>query len=120
MKIIRITLQISIFYLFYLIGEGLRELLNLSIPGSIIGLVLLFSCLSLNLFSVRWIEEGSIFMLSFLPLFFIPATVGVVNYPSFLSMNGVFLVFIVSVSTLLTMIAAGKISEIFLKKEGGD
>ncbi|WP_082232175.1 CidA/LrgA family protein [Halobacillus massiliensis] len=116
MKIIRIVLQISIFYLFYLIGEGLGELLNLPIPGSIIGLILLFCCLSFNLFSVRWIEEGSIFMLSFLPLFFIPATVGVMKYPSFLSLNGIFLVIIVSVSTLLTMAAAGKVSEIFSKK----
>ncbi|MCP3027196.1 CidA/LrgA family protein [Halobacillus sp. A5] len=116
MKLLKIIIQIAVLYGIYFLGEGIRSLLNIPIPGSIIGLLLLFTALSLRIIPVEWIENGARFILVYLPLFFIPATVGVINYPDFLSWTGVLLAGIVSLSTLATMTAAGMVSQYFQNK----
>ena len=55
-------------------------------------------------------------MLAMLPLFLIPATVGVMNYPEFLSLQGVLILTIVIVSTLITMVIAGRTSQYYEQK----
>ncbi|RAZ67697.1 CidA/LrgA family protein [Planococcus maitriensis] len=111
MKIIRIVLQLLVLYGFLLIGEAIQALLNLPMPGSIIGFLLLFSALLLKIYPLEWIDAGATFLLSFLSLYFIPATVGVVDYGPLFSGKGVLLLPIVVISTLMTMGAAGLASQ---------
>ncbi|ANU21049.1 hypothetical protein BBI15_13065 [Planococcus plakortidis] len=111
MKIIRIVLQLLVLYGFLLIGEAIQALFNLPMPGSIIGFLLLFSALLLKIYPLEWIDAGATFLLSFLSLYFIPATVGVVDYGPLFSGKGVLLLPIVVISTLITMGAAGLASQ---------
>lgn len=119
MKIIRIVLQLLVIYGFLLIGEAIQSSLGLPMPGSIIGFLLLFAALALKLYPLEWIDAGATFLLSFLSLYFIPATVGVVDYGPLFSGRGVLLLPIVIVSTLLTMAAAGLISQAMATKARG-
>lgn len=111
MKIIRIVVQLLVLYGFLLIGEAIQALLQLPMPGSIIGFLLLFGALLLKIYPLEWIDAGATFLLSFLSLYFIPATVGVVDYGPLFSGRGVWLLPIVSISTLITMAAAGFASQ---------
>lgn len=111
MKIIRIVLQLLVLYGFLLIGEAIQTLLHLPMPGSIIGFLLLFGALLLKIYPLEWIDAGATFLLSFLSLYFIPATVGVVDYGPLFSGKGVLLLPIVAASTLITMAAAGFTSQ---------
>ncbi|OED31581.1 CidA/LrgA family protein [Planococcus maritimus] len=111
MKIIRIIVQLLVLYGFLLIGEAIQALLQLPMPGSIIGFLLLFGALLLKIYPLEWIDAGATFLLSFLSLYFIPATVGVVDYGPLFSGRGVWLLPIVSISTLITMAAAGFASQ---------
>ncbi|GGF18748.1 putative integral membrane protein YxzK [Halobacillus andaensis] len=113
MKIIKTIIQIAVLYGIYFLGESIQSLLQIPIPGSIIGLLLLFTALAFHIVPVEWIEDGARLILTYLPLFFIPATVGVINYPDFLSWTGLLLVIIVIISTLATMAAAGWVSQFF-------
>ena len=47
-KALRIVIQIGILSLFFIVGATIQEYFNLVIPGSVIGLVLLFLCLFFN------------------------------------------------------------------------
>jgi len=111
MKFVRIVLQLLVLYGFLLIGEAIQSVLNLPMPGSIIGFLLLFAVLLLKIYPLEWIDAGATFLLSFLSLYFIPATVGVVEYGPLFSGEGVLLLPIVIISTLLTMAAAGLASQ---------
>ncbi|WP_406687969.1 CidA/LrgA family protein [Rossellomorea vietnamensis] len=111
MKIIRIIIQIGILYAFSFIGGAVEHLLHLPIPGSIIGLILLLACLSLKVVPVIIVEDGASFLLAILPLLFIPAMTGVMNYPALLSGTGAMLFLIVVVSTVVTMAASGFASQ---------
>lgn len=111
MKIISIILQLLAITGFYLIGEAVQNFFNIPLPGSIIGFLLLFAALMLKIYPLEWIDSGAHFLLAFLSLYFIPATVGVVEYGELFSGKGMLLIPIVVVSTFLTMAASGWVSQ---------
>lgn len=106
-KALKVVMQVAFLYGFVLLGNGIKQWLHLPLSGSIIGLLLLWATLSFKLIHIQWVEAGSLFLLSYLPLYFIPATVGIIDYGYVFKGKGVLLIVIVVVSTLLTMWASG-------------
>lgn len=117
MDIIRTIAQIGIIVLFYLVGEYIVSITGIIIPGSIIGLVLLWFTLYLKILNVKYIQKGASFMLAFLTLFFIPSTVAVINYPELLTVSGGLLILAVIISTIFALVITGKVSRIIEEKE---
>ena len=111
-----LLLQIIVLFLFSYVGDSISSLFKLPIPGSIVGLLLLFLCLYFKIIPEAFVKDGAGFILVMLPLFFIPATVGIIQYPNFLSGKGVILIGIVMISTFLTMIISGYSSQFVEKK----
>lgn len=80
---------LAILLLFQLVGESLVFLLGVSIPGPVVGLVLLFA--ALPVLDRLWtrkaanIDDAAETLLSNLGLFFVPAGVSVVALASILS-----------------------------------
>src|SRR5699024_7729144 len=108
---ILIIIHIFILYLFNLVVTGINDFLNLSVPGSVIGLLLLFILLISNVVKVEWVEEGARFFVNNLVFFFIPATVGVMNYFDLFKGKGILLIVIVLISTVLVMGTSGLVSQ---------
>lgn len=108
---LHLFLQVGIITFFYLIGIGLQKLFHIPIPGSIIGMILLFCLLLSGKIPVRYVERGSTALLSHLQLFFIPVTVGVIDYISIFSGKGLYSVLIVIASTSFVIITTGVITQ---------
>lgn len=111
MKYIKIFLQILILFGFFLVGDWLHDFFRIPLPGSIIGLLLLWISLILKIFPLHWIETGSYFLLAYLPLYFIPSMIAVIDYGHVFVGKGFFLIVITIISTLLTMAIAGWTSQ---------
>nr|WP_235753844.1 CidA/LrgA family holin-like protein [Psychrobacillus sp. INOP01] len=109
-------LQVIILYLFSFIGSWIVQILSLQFPGSIIGLLLLFGCLYFNIIPVQLIKDGAGFLLTFLALFFIPATVGIMDYPELLSWAGLGMVLSIVISTIITIVITGKFCQYLERK----
>jgi holin-like protein len=116
MKGLQIIYQIAILYVFTWIGNVIHHIFPIPIPGSIIGLILLLICLSLKIIPLKIIENGANFLLAYLPLLFIPAMIGIMNYPSLFSISGAILCLIGIVSTIVTMLVSGTASQFLEKK----
>lgn len=112
-----IIVQMLALYLISLIGVFISSFLNLPIPGSIVGLLLLLICLHFKVIQEKQIKDGAGFLLVLLPLFLIPATVGVIQFPILLSMKGMLIVGIVIISTMITIIVVGRVSERYENKK---
>lgn len=110
-KTLRITIQIGILTLFFLIGQGIQNFFDLVIPGSVIGLVLLFLCLFFNLIPETWVQAGANFMTRHLIIFFIPATVGIIKYYDLFIGKGFLLIVITIVSSLIVLSVSGYVSD---------
>lgn len=119
MNIIRTIAQVGILTLYYLLGVAIVKLTGIFIPGSIIGLLLLWLSLYFKLIKVQHVQKGANLLLAFLTLFFLPSTVAIINYPELLTKAGAILMLAVILSTLFTIIVTGKVSQYIEKREMG-
>ncbi len=110
-----IALHIAILAIFYWIGTWIQEALALFIPGSIIGMLLLFSLLLTKVIPLKLAEKGSFFILRHMPLLFLPVTVGILQFLDLFSGKGIFIVVITIVSTLVILAIVGLLGERFLR-----
>ena len=115
--------SVFIILLYQLIGELFQKFFGLSIPGPVIGLVLLLLTLLLiqKRQSVLPIKEdlfnSAEILLNYLPLLFIPVGVGVVMHLSLLEDNLASVVLVIILGTLLTLALTGYIMEKILRKK---
>lgn len=117
-KLIRIIVQIGLLALFYLIGATIQQYFNLVIPGSVIGLVILFLCLFFNIVPEKFVRDGASFMTKHLIVFFIPATVGIINYYDLFIGRGFWLIVITIVSSLIVLVTSGYVSDKLATRKG--
>jgi holin-like protein len=119
MKLITILYQLALLYGFYWMGGIIQQIFHLFIPGSIIGMLLLFVLLVTNTLPVRFIESGTLFLLRILPLLFIPVTVGLMDYFSVFAGSGILSAIIAFVSTICVMASAGLTSQFLVRRQKG-
>ncbi|MBM7643052.1 CidA/LrgA family protein [Streptococcus loxodontisalivarius] len=75
----KLYVQLMIILFFSLLGEGISSVFNLPIPGSIIGLILLFIALQLKWVRLRQIFTVGEFLLANMTILFLPAGVGIME-----------------------------------------
>lgn len=111
MKRLRIIPQIALLWGFSLAGSAIVHLLHAHIPGSLIGLVLLFFLLRFRVVKVSWVEIGATWLIAELLLFYVPSAVGIVNYEHLLQMDGLRIVLVIGFSTVMVMGITGLIAD---------
>lgn len=117
LRISRIIVHIVILYIIFLMGNWIQQTWDLVVPGSVIGMLIFFVLLLTNVIKVKWVEEGTKLFVNHLTLFFIPATVGIINYFELFSGKGLLLVFIVLLSTAMVMGISGIVSQWLMGKK---
>ncbi|CDQ38133.1 MULTISPECIES: CidA/LrgA family protein [Virgibacillus] len=116
-KLGKIAVHICLLYLIFLLGNWIEHTLGLFIPGSVIGMLILFLLLITNIIQVSWIAEGANFIVKNLAFFFIPVTVGVLNYYQLFSGKGFLLIIIVLISTIFVMAGSGIVSQWLVRRK---
>jgi len=92
---------------FQLLGELVVVLLDMPVPGSVVGMLLLLVALVLRGGGPDELENGAMKVLSFLPLMLVPAGVGLMQYLDVIAENGLVILAALFVSTLITMFLVG-------------
>lgn len=109
-------IHLCFLYVIYLFGNWIQETFHLSIPGSVIGMLILFILLLTNIVKTKWVDTGASFIINHLALLFIPATVGLINFFGIFAGKGFFLFLITLFSTAIVMGGSGFISQWLLKR----
>ncbi len=104
MKLLR---QFLIILTICVIGEVLNKVFHIPLPGSIIGMILLFIFLVTGIIKLEMIEEISKFLLDHLAFFFIPSGVGLLAYFGILKSNFIPIIVICVVTTIAVMLVTG-------------
>lgn len=76
----RFVLGLGLLLAFAAAGQALTGALGLPLPGSVVGLVLLWAALGLKVVRLHWITDAADGLLGILGLLFIPATVGFLQF----------------------------------------
>ncbi|MGX7030361.1 CidA/LrgA family protein [Vagococcus zengguangii] len=115
----KILQQLLIILGFTFVGKVLQVALHLPIPGSVIGMVLLFVGLTRG-----WVKESQIalvsdYLLEILSVLFIPAGVGLMMYFDLVKNSFVSLVIILLVSFVTSLLVVGRTAQFVKKRQGG-
>lgn len=99
----------------YFLGMLLQTFFNLPIPGTVLGLILLFLALSFGIIKVEMIEDICEVLVSHMAFLFIPAGVGLMT--SFDALKGKVIPFsiITIVSTFVVWISTAYVVKFFRK-----
>ncbi|MDD3322286.1 MAG: CidA/LrgA family protein [Paludibacter sp.] len=102
--------------LFYFLGEFVSILINGFIPGSVIGMILLFLSLFFKIINPESVKNTATVITKNMALFFVPVAVGLMAYAGLLTESLMAIVFAIGISTILTIITVALIQERFEKQ----
>ncbi|MWV46309.1 CidA/LrgA family holin-like protein [Paenibacillus sp. HJL G12] len=119
-SLFKIVLQVLFFILIAQFSDMLVLWLHLPVPGSIVGIIILYALLKLKVIRLDWIELGSQWLLSEMLLFFIPATVSIINYKTLIMNSGLQVLATIAGSTIVVMLCAGLIGQRISKGKESD
>ena len=107
--------QVSILFAFTFISEILNQIIPLPIPASIYGLVFLFLCLEFKIIKIDQIKDTADFLLTILPIMFVPSSVGFIKALPLMKKYGIQFLIIGVSTTFLVMIVSGLITQLILR-----
>ena len=99
----------------YLLGVAIQFIFNLPIPGTVLGLIILFLGLYSGIIKVEMIEDMCEILISHMSFLFIPAGVGLITSFDLLSENIVALFLIILISTIIVWLITAYVVK-FLRK----
>ena len=107
--------QLMIILISYFLGTIIQSFFNLPIPGTVLGLIILFLALSLGIVKIEMIEDICEVLISHMSFLFIPAGVGLMT--SFDMLKGKVIAFsvIIIISTCIVWIVTAYVVK-FLRK----
>lgn len=114
----RIIKQLLWIFFFSLLGEILSSLIAniVAIPGSVIGMVMLFLALHFNFLEMEQVDEVGTWLTDNMAIFFVPAGVGLMTNFDVLAQSWLQLLIIMGVTCGAMMLFVGKIVQRFKDK----
>lgn len=97
----------ALIYLCLFAGNAISALLPITIPGSILGMLILFALLASQILPPNWVKPGCHLLIRYMALLFVPIGVGVMNYYGVLRDQFGPIVVSCLVSTFVVMIVVG-------------
>lgn len=112
---IRVSLQIILLWLIYELGNFIAVLTRLPVSGNVLGVILLFILLLTGIIPLKIIEDGADLLLKHLSFFFIPIAVGLMEWGNLLKTNGLQLLAVILLGTIICILVTGSLARILTK-----
>lgn len=92
-------------------SEALVQAIGLPIPGGVIGMVVLLALLASGRVRIAWFRRGSSDLLDHMLLFFVPATMALLDHPELFSLVGLKVLAVICAGTLIVMTGTALVVE---------
>lgn len=111
--------QLSLILVIWACGEYISSFFSnfIAIPGSIVGIIILFTLLKFGIIKLEYIEDISIFFLDNMAIFFVPAGVSLIKSLDIIGSNIIVLSTTIIISTILVMYTTGFIVDKMIEKK---
>ncbi|MCP1661292.1 CidA/LrgA family protein [Neisseria perflava] len=93
------------------LGEGAVLLAGIKLPGSIVGMGILFAALQLGWVKVEWIRQLADVLMANLTLFLVPPCVAIISYLDLIARDWFSILTATAVSTVCVLLVTGKVHE---------
>lgn len=115
-----IIIQILFLHIFLFLGAGIKHFIDIPVPASMLGLILLLLALILKIVKLEWVEKGGSWLLAELLLFFVPSAVGIMNYDEIFSLQGLEMVLLIGISTFIVISTTAYTAEKITNRKRGE
>ena len=111
--------QLGIILGIWAVGELISSMLSsiFNLPGTIVGMILLFLLLQFKVIKEDNIKEVADFLLNNMAIFFVPAGVSLINSLGLIRDNILVLLLSITIATAIIMLVTGKIVEFMINKK---
>ncbi|UTG78636.1 CidA/LrgA family protein [Lactococcus lactis] len=116
----KIYLQLLIIFGFSFIGNVISNVFRLPVPGSILGMILLFLALQFKILEFRHVDEAGSFLINNMTILFLPAGVGIMAKWNLISHFWAQILLIDVGALIINMLILGKLVEWIKVKFEGD
>ena len=116
----KIYLQLLIIFGFSFIGNVISNVFRLPVPGSILGMILLFLALQFKILEFRHVDEAGSFLINNMTILFLPAGVVIMAKWNSISHFWAQILLIVVGALIINMLILGKLVEWIKVKFEGD
>lgn len=114
----RYVTQFCIILIVSFLGELLHAVLPIPVPASIYGLILMLTGLISGVIKLSQVSSAGKFLIEIMPMMFIPAAVGLIDYWSALQPILIPVLIITIVTTILVMAVSGRVTQAIIRREG--
>lgn len=108
--------QFTIIFAISFIGELLNTLIDLPIPASVYGLIILLLLLITKVIKVEDIKDTSTFLINNMSIMFVGPAISIIAVWPLFKQNILAYSLVIMVSTTIVMIVSGKITQVLTKK----
>ena len=112
--------QILIILAFTALGELLSFVIPFPIPAAIYGIVLMLIALSTGILKPEAVKETSAFLISIMPVLFVPPAVRILEYWGIIAGDVAAIVIIAVSSTFLVFAVSGLVTQRLIRRKGGN
>lgn len=109
---------VFIIILYYVLGNILATVSGHIVPGSVIGMLLLFFSLIAKIIRPEWIRAVAEFLTKNMTVFFIPASIGIMDQWGLIKSSLIGWVGVVFISTLLVLVSTGLTQDSLIRLGG--
>lgn len=110
-KAFELARSLVILYLMLYLGEWGVHLVPIGIPASIVGLLILFFCLTTQIIRVNWIFFGANLIIRYMAILFVPVSVGIMKYSDMLISQAKALLIPNIISSMVTLVVVGLVGD---------
>ncbi len=93
----------------YLVGDFISKHLPFPVPGSVIGLILIFILLYSKIIRLEWVDDAAGLLLAFLGLFYVPYGVGIIEVDQSVKKDAGLVILLVAIVILTVQFFTGRL-----------
>jgi holin-like protein len=114
--ILQYIVSIALIFLCLTVGIHIQTWLGISIPGSIIGMLILFSLLASGLVPITWVKPGASLFIRYMIFLFVPISVGLMDHFEMLVANAIPIFVSAIGGTVIVLVILGLLLDKLLQK----
>ena len=99
------------------IGNTIQNLTGVSVPGSVIGMLVLFFSMTLGLVKVEWVKPSATLFIRYMILLFVPISVGLMQHFDMLLANALPIIASAVGGSLIVLISLAWFLDYLLKEK---
>ena len=116
-NLLKISGQTFLLWSIYYISTWIVKFFHIPLPGSVLGMIILFTLLSAGIIKEQWLTAAAAPMLKHLSFFFIPIAVELMEWGGLFRQKGHLLFLPLVVSTLVALLVTGGVVQLLMRSK---